>query len=65
MRPTGSVAWAKLEQGGNQYAQCMQPIQRTIGSIKFDQVMTEVLVTMGDLEIVSLISCNSAERMGL
>jgi molybdopterin-binding protein len=43
----------------------MQPIQRTIGSIKFDQVMTEVLVTMGDLEIVSLISCNSAERMGL
>ena len=37
----------------------------TIGSIKFDQVMTEVPVTMGDLEIVSLISCNSAKRMGI
>ena len=37
----------------------------TIRSIKFGQVMTEVVVTVDDLEVVSLISRSSSERMGL
>ena len=37
----------------------------TIESIKFGQVMTEVVLTVDYLEVVSLISRNSAERMGL
>ena len=36
-----------------------------IKSIKVGQVMTEVVVTVGNLEVVSLISGASAERMGL
>ena len=37
----------------------------SIKSMKVGQVMTEVVVAVGDLEVVSLISGASAERMGL
>ena len=37
----------------------------TIKSIKLGQVMAEVVVAIGELEVVSLISRGSAEKMGL
>ena len=37
----------------------------TIKSVKLGQVMAEVIVTVGEIEVVSLISRVSAERMGL
>ena len=37
----------------------------TIKSVKLGQVMAEVVVTVGENEVVSLISRGSAERMGL
>ncbi len=37
----------------------------TIKSIKLGQVMAEVVLAVGDIEVVSLISRVSAERMGL
>jgi len=37
----------------------------TIKSIKLGQVMAEVVVAVGELEVVSLISRGSAEKMGL
>jgi molybdopterin-binding protein len=36
-----------------------------IKSVKLGQVMAEVVVTVGSLDVVSLISLASAERMGL
>jgi molybdopterin-binding protein len=37
----------------------------TVKSVKLGNVMAEVIVTVGDLEIVSLISRSSAEQLGL
>jgi molybdopterin-binding protein len=37
----------------------------TIKSVKLGGVMTEVIVTVGNLEIVSAITRDSAEHMGL
>ena len=37
----------------------------TIKSVQFGQVMAEVVISAGDLEVVSLISKVSVERMGL
>ena len=37
----------------------------TVKSVKSGQVMTEVIVSVGELEVVSLISCASAEKLGL
>ena len=37
----------------------------TVKSVKLGQVMAEVVVSVGELEIVSLISRASAEAMGL
>lgn len=37
----------------------------TIREVKLGQVMAEVVIAVGDLEVVSLISRTSAERMGL
>ena len=37
----------------------------TIKSVKLGQVMAEVVVTVGEIEVVSIISRGSAERMGL
>jgi len=37
----------------------------TIKSVNLGQVMAEVVIAVGSLEVVSLISLASAERMGL
>ena len=37
----------------------------TIKSVKLGNVMAEVIVTVGSIEIVSLISRTSAEKLGL
>jgi molybdopterin-binding protein len=37
----------------------------TIKSVKLGEVMAEVVVTVGTIEIVSLISRTSAEQLGL
>ena len=37
----------------------------TVKSVKLGEVMAEVVVTVGDLVIVSAITRGSAERMGL
>jgi molybdopterin-binding protein len=37
----------------------------TVKSVKLGNVMAEVIVTVGDIEIVSLISRTSAEQLGL
>ena len=37
----------------------------TIKSVQLGQVMAEVVISVGDIEIVSLISKVSAEKMGL
>ncbi len=37
----------------------------TIKSVKLGQVMAEVVMAVGDIEVVSLISRISAEKMGL
>jgi molybdopterin-binding protein len=37
----------------------------TVKSVKLGSVMAEVVVTVGDIEIVSLISRTSAEQLGL
>lgn len=37
----------------------------TVKSVKLGQVMAEVVVTVGDIEIVSLITRTSAEKLGL
>ena len=37
----------------------------SIKEVKLGQVMAEVVISVGDLEVVSLISHTSAERMGL
>jgi len=37
----------------------------TIKEVKLGQVMAEIVIGVGDLEVVSLISRTSAERMGL
>ena len=37
----------------------------SIKEVKLGQVMAEVVISVGDLEVVSLISRTSAERMGL
>jgi molybdopterin-binding protein len=39
--------------------------QGTIKSVKLGTVMAEVIVTVGAMEIVSVITRSSAERMGL
>lgn len=39
--------------------------QGTIKSVKLGNVMAEVIVTVGDLEIVSAITRSSAESLGL
>ena len=39
--------------------------QGTIKSVKLGNVMAEVIVTVGDLEIVSAITKSSAESLGL
>lgn len=39
--------------------------QGTIKSVKLGNVMAEVIVTAGDLEIVSAITKSSAESLGL
>ncbi|MDY6916629.1 MAG: TOBE domain-containing protein [Chloroflexota bacterium] len=36
-----------------------------IKEVRLGQVMAEVIIAVGDLEVVSLISRTSAERMGL
>lgn len=36
-----------------------------VKSVKLGNVMAEVVVTVGDIEVVSLISRTSAERLGL
>jgi molybdopterin-binding protein len=36
-----------------------------IKEVKLGQVMAEIVIKVGDLEVVSLISRTSAERMGL
>ena len=40
-------------------------LKGTVKSVKLGQVMAEVIVAVGDLEMVSIISRTSAERMGL
>ena len=37
----------------------------TIKEVKLGQVMAEIVIGVGDIEVVSLISRTSAERMGL
>lgn len=37
----------------------------TVKAVKLGNVMAEVIVTVGDIEIVSLISRTSAEQLGL
>ena len=37
----------------------------TVKSVKLGNVMAEVIVTVGDIEIVSLISRTSVEQLGL
>ena len=37
----------------------------TVREVKVGQVMAEVVIAVGDLEVISLISRTSAERMGL
>ena len=37
----------------------------TIKSVQLGQVMAEVVISVGDIEVVSLISKLSAEKMGL
>jgi len=37
----------------------------TIKSVQLGQVMAEVVISVGDIEVVSLISKVSAEKMGL
>jgi molybdopterin-binding protein len=37
----------------------------TVKSVKMGQVMAEVILAVGEIEVVSLISRVSAERMGL
>jgi molybdopterin-binding protein len=37
----------------------------TVKSVKFGNVMAEIIVTVSDIEIVSLISRASAEQLGL
>jgi len=37
----------------------------TVKSVKFGEVMAEVVVTVGDIEVVSAITRTSAEQMGL
>jgi len=37
----------------------------TVKTVKIGNVMAEVIVTVGDIEIVSLISRTSAEQLGL
>ena len=39
--------------------------QGTIKSVKLGEVMAEVVVTVGDIEVVSAITRTSAEQMGL
>ena len=39
--------------------------QGTIKSVKLGNVMAEIIVTVGDLEIVSAITRSSAESLGL
>ncbi len=39
--------------------------QGTIKSVKLGNVMAEVIVNLGNIEIVSLISRTSAEQLGL
>lgn len=39
--------------------------QGTIKSVKLGNVMAEVIVTVGDIEIVSAITKSSAESLGL
>jgi molybdopterin-binding protein len=39
--------------------------QGTVKSVKLGTVMAEVIVTVGAIEIVSVITRSSAERMGL
>jgi molybdopterin-binding protein len=39
--------------------------QGVIKSLKLGTVMAEVVIAVGDLEFVSVITCNSAEAMGL
>ena len=40
-------------------------LKGTVKSVKLGQVMAEVVVAVGDREMVSIISRTSAERMGL
>lgn len=37
----------------------------TIKSVKLGNVMAEIIISVGNLEVVSLISRSSAEQMGL
>ena len=37
----------------------------TVKSVKLGNVMAEVIVTVGDIEVVSAITRDSAERLGL
>ena len=40
-------------------------LKAVVKSVKLGEVMAEVVMAVGDMEIVSLISRGSAERMGL
>jgi len=40
-------------------------LKGTVKSVKLGQVMAEVILAVGEIEVVSLISRVSAERMGL
>jgi molybdopterin-binding protein len=40
-------------------------LKGTVKSVKLGNVMAEIIVTVGDIEIVSLISRASAEQLGL
>ncbi len=43
----------------------LPPPTSSLPSVKFGNVMAEVVMTVGDIEIVSLISRTSAEELGL